>query len=82
MTETKERRNVSVGELFTEEELRRAVRLYNRSAVGHFNKDCVREIVTPEVVARINKLLGQENDAGYLAYVIEYAILASPRMRA
>lgn len=68
--------NVKIGDLFTNDELQRAAKLYDRSVVGRFNENCVREIVTPEVVERINKQLGQENDARYLAYVIEYALMA------
>lgn len=67
---------VRIGDIFTDAELRAATALYKKrdSLVGGFAARCKAEIVTPEVLARINDKTGQQNDALYLAYMLEYAI--------
>jgi hypothetical protein len=39
-----------------------------------FHKNVVEQILVPNM-AEINRKLGQENDAGYLAYAIEYIFI-------
>lgn len=57
-------------DLFTTEELERAAALYESSAPGTFNKAVVKEVVLP-VMARINAVVGQENDPSYIGYALE-----------
>lgn len=66
-------KTVAIGELFTAEELDRAKALYVAADPGTFARRCAEEIVAP-ILARINEKTGQENDARYLAYAIEYAM--------
>jgi hypothetical protein len=61
-----------IGEIFTMRELRAAGKLYAECKPGEFNRRVVAEIVTP-ALPRINKTTGQENDARYLGYALEYA---------
>lgn len=53
-------------DFLTDDEIRRAVKLKKCDAIQ-------REIIEPNL-ARINRALGQENDARYLAYAVEYAV--------
>jgi hypothetical protein len=66
----------TLDQLFTAAELNKAIELYEqcRKTGERFNKRCAAEIVEP-ALARINKTTGQENDASYLAYGIEYALM-------
>ena len=64
---------VSLGELFTPAELRAATKLYCECKPGEFNKRVVEQIVEP-ALPRINKVTGQENDARYWGYALEYAL--------
>ena len=41
--------------------------------IGANHKRLLNEIVLPNV-AQINKRLGQENNPGFIAYVLEYAL--------
>lgn len=59
-------KEVTLGDILTEKELKRAMKL--RKA-----KDICKEIIEPKL-PEINKKLGQENDAMYLAYFVEYAV--------
>lgn len=66
-------RKVAISQFLTEEEIKQAVKLYTEDPV-HFHKRCVAEILKPNI-RRINADLGQQNDAGYLAYMVEYVIV-------
>jgi|tagenome__1003787_1003787.scaffolds.fasta_scaffold20690405_1 hypothetical protein len=66
----------TLGNLFTSTELNKAYRLYTECKGTGFNRRCAAEIVEP-VLERINKTTGQQNDARYWAYAIEYAIMSS-----
>lgn len=75
---------VRIGDIFTEEELRKAAALYKTphhqgSGTRSFAQRCEETIITPEVLARINAKTGQQNNARYLAYMIEYAIIAAQK---
>lgn len=67
-------KRITLGEIFTADELKRAEKLYKECNGIVFNKRCTAEIVAP-VLARINQVTGQENDANYWAYGIEYALM-------
>ena len=66
-------KHVRIGELFTDRELRAAAKLYAQCQPGEFNRRVVAEIVGP-AMPRINKATGQENDARYFGYALEYAL--------
>lgn len=66
-------KSFTVGELFTEIEIKRAVLIWKTDRTN-FHRRAVTEIVEP-VLPRINKTTGQENDARYLAYMLEFVVL-------
>lgn len=61
----------AITDLFTEDEIKRALELYETSKPGSFNKAVTDQIVR-KVIDRINATTGQENDPSYLGYMIEY----------
>jgi hypothetical protein len=63
-------RQIQVGELFTEDEINRAIKLYASVPTHLFATRCDAEIVAP-VIDRINKKTGQQNSSRYLAYVLQ-----------
>lgn len=73
MTEPK---MVRASDLFTVDEIKRAIRLYRecKAEFRRFNPECRDQIVKP-VLARINRVTGQTNDPSYIAYVLEYLII-------
>lgn len=70
-------KRVTIEDILTEDEIKRAVELWADSPTG-FHKRVLVELIEPNR-ARINASLGQENDARYLAYLIEYVIGHSKR---
>ena len=67
-------KTITIGELFTEHELKRAMARKND------HKFLKEEIVEP-VIARINRVTGQDNDPTYWAYALEYALNQFPEIR-
>lgn len=65
-------RNVTLGQLFTDEELQRAFKICAETVTHQRNKKLVAEIVEP-AIDRINKATGQENDPRYFGYMMEAA---------
>ena len=59
-------KKITIGELFTEEELQKAFRLSDVNKIE-------AQIVKP-AIARINQITGQENDSKYWAYCLVYMI--------
>lgn len=57
-------------DLFTKDEVRRARKLVATSLTPH-GLICA-EIVTPDVMRRIDAATGQSNDQHYMAYRLEY----------
>ena len=57
-------------DLFTEDEVLRARKLLQESAIPH--QAILDTIVTDEVMARIDLSTGQRNDRRYMAYRLEY----------
>lgn len=57
-------------DLFTEDEVRRARKLLQESAIPH--QAILDTIITDEVMARIDLSTGQRNDRRYMAYRLEY----------
>jgi hypothetical protein len=60
---------MALSELFNELEIARATRIWNTDR-AHFHARCRDEVVVP-AMPRINKVTGQENDADYMAYMLE-----------
>lgn len=65
-------KNIKLTDILTHDELVKAVALYNTCDAPEFNRRLATEIIAP-AMPRINQSTGQENDARYLAYAIEYA---------
>jgi hypothetical protein len=61
-------RSISLGDFLTDEELLRISMIMDRKRIRD-------EIIKPNI-DRINKALGQENDPDYLAYAVEYSMVA------
>ena len=60
-------------DLFTSDELKRAKDIIATSRdSAHASQRIRDEIVTDEVIERINHETGQENDRRYMAYRLEY----------
>lgn len=70
---TRNYRTVSLSSFLTQEEIEKAVRLQDAASIKRY-------IIEPNI-KRINEALGQENDATYLSYAVEYALrlIASKR---
>lgn len=77
-----EKKTVALGEVFTDAEIERAAALYNCCKPGGFCDAVVREVITPEVLARIDAHLGQKNNARYWGYALEHALMQSQRKNA
>jgi hypothetical protein len=60
-------KTITIDQFLTESELRLAVRLKDRIKVRD-------QILIPNM-ARINRVLGQENDADYLAFCVAYVMV-------
>lgn len=71
------KKTVALGELFTDAEIERAADLYRNAQPGTFCNTVVLKVITPEVLARIDAHTGQKNDARYLGYALEYALMQS-----
>ncbi len=69
-------KTLTVGQILTKEEMEQALKLYKECETYNFASRCAKEIIAP-VISRINRDSGQENDARYLAYCVEYAIMKS-----
>lgn len=57
-------------DLFTEDEVRKARKLLAESSTPH--QAILDQIVTAEVMARIDLATNQRNDRSYMAYRVEY----------
>lgn len=60
-------KTVKLSDFLTDEQLRHCAGLYP-------NRETIRDKIIKPNLAAINRNLGQENDADYLAYAIVYAI--------
>lgn len=72
------RKQYTIGDLFTDAEVAKALGIYNQAPFGTFARRCAADVVTP-ALDRINKKTGQENDALYLAYMIEHSFISAGR---
>ena len=64
-------KTMTLPDIFTPEELVKLEELYDTVPDHEFAKKAAAEIVTP-ALPRINKALGQDNDALYLAYAASH----------
>lgn len=60
--------------MFTEDEVKRARKIINKAALPH--KRIRNEILTDEVMKRIDNATGQTNDRRYMAYRLEALVNA------
>lgn len=74
-------KTVSVGDFLTEDQAKRAVVLWALHGSGKAFVDAmVGEIIEPNL-AEINKKLGQENNARFLAYAVEHVLLQASELQ-
>ncbi len=68
-------KHIAITDFLTPKEIDEAAKLYAdcRKVGATFAVLCERQIITP-VLDRINEALGQENDARFLAYMVEYVM--------
>ena len=59
-------------DVFTPEEVERAAEIVREEDLGRLVSRLKNEIVTEEVMARIDRETGQENDRRYMAYRLEW----------
>jgi hypothetical protein len=64
-------KQLNLGDLFTKDEIEAASKLFFECKPGEFNRRVVEQIVQPAML-RINAATGQENDARYMGYLLEY----------
>jgi len=71
------RTSFSIQEIFTGDQLRHMRLLYRQLAgTGRFAKECAAQYVQPNL-PHIEKVLGQEMDAMFVAYAVEYTFSQS-----
>lgn len=71
---------VSLADFLTDEELSRIRQMWiNRASDRAFHVQVLGTIIKPNM-ERINKAIGQANDADYLAYLIEYVCMETDRL--
>lgn len=63
-------KTVRIGDMFTDAEITKMRKLFKE---GKRAKDIAAEVIEP-VLKRVNESTGQDNDALFLAYAIEYAL--------
>lgn len=71
-------KTVALAEILSPSEIERAKELYREDSDESFNSRLVRELIEPNM-ARINAATGQENDARFIGYAIEYCLLQETR---
>lgn len=67
-------KQTTIQDFLTDEQIKQAISLYKTAPEGSFATRCAEEIIAPNL-AEINAKLGQENDAKFLAYAVEYAFM-------
>lgn len=71
-----EQKHITLGEVFTEKQLERAhaiVQLYPKHATRAIVSHLMAEITEP-LIGQIDEKTGQENDPGYWAWTLAYAL--------
>lgn len=67
-------KTVAIGDFLTREQSELVVKLWGECKSGRLFRAAVVEKVIVPNLAEINRKLGQENDARFLAYAVEYAL--------
>lgn len=73
---TDAKKTITLGDFLVDSEIKQAIEIY-QTDLHNFHKRVVNEIILP-VIDRINRDLGQENDADYLAFIVEFAFTFNP----
>lgn len=68
------KKQITINDFLTDAEIEAALQLYQTAPQGSFARRCAEQIIVPNL-ARIDAALGQENDAMYLAYCVEYVLM-------
>lgn len=63
----------AVADFLTVVQIQSCIRLWKKDR-NNFHANVLAEVIEPNM-AEINRKLGQENDAGYLAYAVEYVLM-------
>lgn len=71
-------KTVALADIFTPSEIERAREMYRQESDESFNVRVVRELIEPNM-ARINAATGQENDARFVGYAVEYCLMGETR---
>lgn len=75
MNDTK--KTITLPDFLTEDQIEQALALYKKhKGTGRVAREIASQIIQPNIY-EINRKLGQENDAHYLAYCCEYVFLQS-----
>lgn len=64
-------RMAALGDVFTEDQLNRAVVIFETTPRDEFHARVLREVIEP-ALPEINRKTGQKNDARYWAYMLFY----------
>ena len=68
-------KTMTLGQFLTRDEIDQCWKLWRTlEGTGRFASTVAKDIIEPNL-ARINAALGQENDARYLAYGVEYVFM-------
>jgi hypothetical protein len=68
------RKTITITDFLTDAEIQQAQKRYRAMAgTGRFAATFAADVIRPNL-PRINAALGQENDAMYLAYAVEYVL--------
>lgn len=66
-------KKAAIRDFLTSEQIEKAQLVYRTASSSQLHKWLVDQVIRPNM-AEINRKLGQENDADYLAYAVEYAL--------
>lgn len=70
-------KTLTLKDILTTAEIKTIARLWDaKQSTQQFHRDVIDQVLRP-AMPRINERLGQENDMGYLAYVVEYVMMQS-----
>lgn len=72
-------KTITLPDFLTPGEIKKVAAMFNADPL-HFHKRVLDEIITPNM-ARIDRALGQDNNAEYLAYVVEYACMQAQEVQ-
>jgi hypothetical protein len=71
-------KQIDLEDILSPAEIVRARELYNTQADESYNSRLIREILADKM-KRVNEVTGQENDARYIAYAIEWHFMRERR---